>query len=127
MELMSDSWDKRSLRVTEPCKGCPFRSKALPGYLGGHRLESYRQPPSAGMPTSCHCTDKGADDPRTSFCAGALAVIANDPDVTPLPEYAEAAAAVGKRDDCFATVADFAEHHKDADRFAMPWVDRMAG
>jgi hypothetical protein len=67
MEIMTDDWDKRSLRLTEPCKECPFRKQALPGYLGGHRLESYRQPPSAGMPTSCHCSDKGAGDPRTSY------------------------------------------------------------
>lgn len=112
------SWDKRQLRVKEPCNECPFRKRSLPGYLGGHPLEPYRQPPSAGMPTSCHCTDRGAGDPRTSFCAGSLAVIANDPDVTPLDEYAEAAAVVGKRDDCFDTVADFAKHHERADEFA---------
>jgi hypothetical protein len=47
--------------------------------------------------------------------------------VTPLEEYAEAAAKVGERDDCFATVADFAEHHKEADRFAVPWIDRAVG
>jgi hypothetical protein len=70
------------------------------------------------MPTTCHRSDKGADDPRSSFCAGALAVICNDPSVEPLPEYAEAAAKVGKRDDCFDTVDDFAEHHKGADAFA---------
>jgi hypothetical protein len=111
------SWDQRTLRLTEPCKECPFRTRAPAGYMGGHPLERYRQPPSAGMPTSCHRSDKGADDPRTGFCAGALAVIANDPDVQPLAEYAEAAATVGQRADCFATVAAFAEHHKDAHRF----------
>lgn len=116
--LMESDWDKRTLRRTEPCKECPFRKRSMPGYLGGHPLEPYRQPPSAGMPTSCHCTDKGASDSRTSFCAGSLAVIANDPAVEPLPEYAEAVAQVGKRDDCFASVEDFAEHHKDADAFA---------
>lgn len=114
------TWDKRSLRHTEPCKGCPFRKRSLPGYLGGHRLEAYRQPPSIGMPTTCHCTDKGADDPRSAFCAGALAVIANDSSVTPLDDYVDQVGAVGKRDDCFDTVADFADHHKHADRFAVP-------
>lgn len=70
------------------------------------------------MPTSCHCTDRGADDPRTAFCAGSLATIAADGSVEPLPEYAAAVAAVGARDDCFGSVADFAEHHKGADAFA---------
>lgn len=116
--MIDDNWDQRTLGRVDPCKGCPFRKGSLPGYLGGYRLEKYRQPPSAGMPTTCHCTDKGADNPRSRFCAGALAVIANDPDVEPLPEYADAVAAVGKRDDCFETVDDFAEHHKDADKFA---------
>lgn len=113
-----DDWDQRQLRHTDPCKECPFRKRSLPGYLGGHPLEPYRQPPSAGMPTTCHCTDKGAGDPRSSFCAGALAVIMNDPAVEPLPEYAAAAHQVGKRDDCFDGVEAFAEHHKDADAFA---------
>lgn len=113
-----DDWDQRTLRRKEPCNECPFRKRAPAGYLGGHRLEPYRQPPSAGMPTTCHRTDKGAGDPRSGFCAGALAVIANDPQIEPLPTYAAAVAAVGSRDDCFASVADFAEHHKHADEFA---------
>jgi hypothetical protein len=106
-------WDKRTLRLDGPCKECPFRKVAPAGYLGGHPLEPYRQPPSVGMPTSCHMTDKGADSEQTSFCAGSLAVINNDPDVQPLDDYAAAAAKIGPREDCFATVADFAEHHKD--------------
>lgn len=122
MSIITDNWDQRTLRLSEPCKECPFRKRSPAGYLGGHPLEPYRQPPSAGMPTSCHRGDKGADDCRTSFCAGSLAVINNDPDVEPLPEYAEAAAKIGKRDDCFATVADFAEHHKDT--FVVPWNER---
>jgi hypothetical protein len=47
-----------------------------------------------------------------------LAVIANDPKVEPLPEYKAATEAVGKREDCFETIEDFAKHHRDADAFA---------
>jgi hypothetical protein len=115
---MLDWEDKRTVGRQKPCSGCPFKIKSAPGFLGGHPLEPYRQPPSVGMPTSCHCDDKGADDPRTSFCAGSLAVIANDPNVEPLPEYADAVAQIGKRDDCFATVEAFAEHHKNT--FVVP-------
>lgn len=115
---MTDNWDKRVLKLTEPCNDCPFRKRSLPGYLGGHPLEPYRQPPSAGMPTTCHCTDKGASDSRSAFCAGSLAVINNDPNVEVLPEYADAAEAVGKRAECFDTVDDFAQHHHKADEFA---------
>jgi hypothetical protein len=115
---MIAGWDNRSLRVKKPCDECPFRKRSLPGYLGGHRLEPYRQPPSVGMPTSCHCSDYGASDERTSFCAGSLAVIANDPTVQPLLEYKEIVADVGQREDCFATVEAFAEHHSGADEFA---------
>lgn len=118
MSIITDHWDQRQAHRQKPCSGCPFKKKSAPGFLGGHPLEPYRQPPSVGMPTSCHCDDKGADNPGTSFCAGSLAVIANDPNVEPLPEYAEAVAKIGKRDDCFDTVADFAEHHKDT--FVVP-------
>jgi hypothetical protein len=112
------TWDKRKLKNPEPCKECPFRKKSLPGFLGGHPLEPYRQPPSVGMPTSCHCTDHGADDERTGFCAGSLAVIANDPDVQPLLEYKEACERVGPREDCFDSLEDFARYHEGADEFA---------
>ena len=115
---MIDGWDKRTLRNKEPCRDCPFRVKALPGYLGGHPLEPYAYPPSVGMPTTCHRTDKGAGSPLSGFCAGSLAMIANDPDVTPLAEYAEAVEAVGPRDDCMTSSDQFREHHARADEFA---------
>ena len=113
------SWDKRTLGHKKPCPDCPFRVNALPSYLGGWPLETYAQPPSIGMPTSCHRFDKGAEDVRTKFCAGSLATIANDPDVVPLDDYAEAVAAVGPRDDCLPTAAAFRELHKHADRFVV--------
>jgi hypothetical protein len=120
--------DRRTLGHTKPCLECPFRIASPGGYLGGHPLKPYRQPPSIGMPTSCHCHDRGAHDPRTRFCAGSLAVIANDPGVTPLPLYAEAVQAVGERADCFGSVEDFAEHHQDADEWGLPTqilIDRI--
>jgi hypothetical protein len=116
------SWDKRTLRRREPCKQCPFRRVAPPGYLGGHSLDTYAQPPSVGMPTTCHKGDRGASDPRSSYCAGALGLINNDPGIEPLPEYAEAAAQIGLRDDCFESAEAFREHHRHADRYAVRHV-----
>ncbi|MEJ7831313.1 MAG: hypothetical protein WKF79_00220 [Nocardioides sp.] len=69
------------------------------------------------MPTSCHRTDRGARDPRTGFCAGSLALIANDPNVEPLAEYADAVEQVGTRSDCIGTVDEFRERHGYAEEF----------
>jgi hypothetical protein len=63
--------------------------------------------------------DYGMTNKETAFCTGSCAVIANDPDVQPMEGYEEVIEKVGKRDDCFPTVADFAEHHKDADKHAV--------
>lgn len=104
--------DNRTLQHRKPCKECPYRRKSPAGYLGGYPLEPYRQPPSAGVPTTCHMKDKGAADPATAFCSGSLAVIANDPKVTPAPGYELAALAVEDRETCFGSVEEFAEYHK---------------
>jgi hypothetical protein len=110
-------WDQRTLQSRQPCADCPFKVKSAPGWLGGYPLDSYAQPPSVGMPTSCHRTDKGASDLRTGFCAGSLATIANDPDVEPLADYAAAVEAVGPRPDCIASVDEFRAHHAPAEGF----------
>jgi hypothetical protein len=107
-------WDQRQARLTKPCKECPFRCKSIAGYMGGYDLETYRQPTSIGMPTTCHMSDFGAGNPRSTLCAGSLATIANDPYVDPLFEYKDAVEAIGKREDCFETVEAFSEYHKDA-------------
>lgn len=110
--------DNRKLYHKSPCDDCPFKVRSLPGYLGGYRLEPYRSPPSVGMPTTCHKRDYGADEPESALCAGACAVIANDPNIQPLADYADAVKSVGKREDCFPSIEAFSEHHKNADRFA---------
>lgn len=110
-------WDKRTIGPDAPCSDCPFRLKSAGGWLGGHPVETYRQPPSIGMPTTCHKTDRGADDSRSKFCAGALATIANSGVDVP-EEYREAVDLVGKREDCFPDTNVFAEHHAFADEFA---------
>ncbi|HUR09638.1 MAG TPA: hypothetical protein VM347_44370 [Nonomuraea sp.] len=109
-------WDKRRLLNKQPCADCPFRKASAKGWLGGHPLDAYAQPPGVGMPTSCHRTDRGADNPRTGFCAGSLAMIANS-GVQPLADYADAAAQVGPRDDCIEDEAAFREHHAFATEF----------
>lgn len=119
MSALPPEWDQRTLKRTKPCAECPYRKVSAPGWLGGHSLDGYAMPPSVGMPTSCHCSDHGAASSATAFCAGSLALIANDPDVEPLPEYEEAVAAVGPRDDCISTVEQFRQRHAYADKFRM--------
>jgi hypothetical protein len=109
--------DQRTLQHTVPCADCPFRATALRGYLGGYPLRVYADPPRHGVPTSCHCRDHGARDARTALCAGSLAVMANSSTVPRHGPHAQAMRAVGRREDCHASLEQFRAHHASADRY----------
>lgn len=113
--------DNRIFGIKKPCKDCPFKKTSTPNYLGGFSLEAYAQPPSVGLPTSCHRNDYGAANEATHMCAGSLATIANDPAIEFLsPKYKMAIDEVSadSRSLCFDSVEDFKEHHEDADKYA---------
>lgn len=108
-------WDLRQLRHKKPCSDCPFKKESLPGWMGGFSLDSYAQPPSVGMPTSCHQADFGSRSPKTTFCAGSCAVIANDAELERHVIY-PAVDEVGPREDCFPSVEAFVQHHQEMHR-----------
>jgi hypothetical protein len=108
-------------RHVEPCAECPWRKDSLKGYLGGHPVELYTDAVAENEIPSCHQQDFGPDDPRSSMCAGALAVAANaciEPHKT--SGAIEAKRRVGRRDDVFAHPKFFYEYHS-----GKAWVPRF--
>ncbi|AMO44239.1 hypothetical protein DSS3P8_181 [Roseobacter phage DSS3P8] len=107
-----------NLQHKEPCPECPWRKTSAEGWLGGHPTSYYSDAVACGEIPACHCKDHGSNDPRTAFCAGATATMAN---MCMLPHKqpgaAEAVREVGKRADVFAHAALFHQHHEGE-----PWV-----
>lgn len=105
-----------------PCPQCPWRRKALPGWLGGimpsvtESASYYADAVGNNEIPPCHLVDFGPDDDRSRFCVGALATSRNQcihPDKT--RGAPEAAREVGRRDDCFSHVREFYKHHTGED------------
>lgn len=111
------------LRHKDPCAECPWRKNAPAGYLGGHAAEYYADAVSANEIPPCHLQDKGPDNPKSSFCVGALSVAANSC-ISPhnTDGAVEAKTVIGKRDDTFKWVRDFFKHHTGRDY--MPFLLR---
>lgn len=116
----------------KPCKQCPFRRKAAPGWLGASDPEGF-----VGTMISekellpCHSTvdyerhdwherwTRGSD-PRNKMCAGALTLMANQgkrPRVGPTAER--------DTETVFASFAEFIEHHRAAR--VQSWTDPAPG
>lgn len=116
------------LRHKKPCQECPWRLKAPAGWLGGHEPEFYADAVAGNEIPACHLQDFGPDDPRSSFCAGALATAANACIRPTVQEgAAEARLEVGRRDDVFAHPARFFEHHSGGQPYVHPILRRRAG
>lgn len=99
-------------RHTTPCNECPWRRAAPAGWLGGYTPEYYADAVQANEVPACHLSDYGADDLRTSMCAGALSVMANGAQSAWRTQGGdEARAKVGKRDDTFRHFGEFYQHH----------------
>jgi hypothetical protein len=106
------------LRHKEPCAECPWRKKSPAGWLGGVKDGALYYADALGnneLPP-CHLNDHGPDNPKSSFCVGALAVTTNQC-VQPwkTPGAMEAAKIIGRRDDCFGHVGLFYKHHTGTD------------
>lgn len=110
--------DNRQLRHTTPCSDCPFKRVSAPGWLGGYPVATYAEPVEAGLPTSCHKRDYGCADPRTSLCAGALALLANTGQPALLEQHRPSVEQVGSREEVFTSSREFREHHARADSLA---------
>lgn len=104
------------LRHTSPCNECPWRKEAPAGWMGGHDPGVYADAVQFNEVPACHRQDHGPDDPRTSMCAGALAVAANSAtSMWKTPGGDDARKKVGQRADCFRWVRDFYRHHTGED------------
>lgn len=114
------------LRHKTPCRECPWRTVSAQGYLGGHSPEMYADAVQENEAPACHMQpDHGPDDPRTTFCAGALATISNAC-ILPhkSPGAREASMEVGRRDDCFQHPAKFYEYHAGKP-YVIPIIRRL--
>lgn len=95
------------------CSECPWRTEALPGWLGGYEPEYYTDATMANEVPACHLRDHGPDNDNTGMCVGALSVMANGC-VSAYRTYGgdEARETIGRRDDTFKHPYAFFEHHK---------------
>ncbi len=104
----------------QPCKECPFRRKAMPGWLGAATPESFIVEISMERPLPCHPTINYTDDDWLekwreqsvgNICAGSLIMSANMnkvPRDRSFPRLPQDKAAV------FATHQEFCAHHNNA-------------
>lgn len=113
--------------VVKPCSDCPFRRKAIAGWLGGGSPESFIDCINHDELLPCHQTIDYADrawkekwvaQSTGSVCAGALVMTANmlksprDPAFPTMPRDKNAV---------FATALEFVRHHREA--IAQSWDD----
>jgi len=121
-----------------PCKECPFRKKAAPGYVGGHgdAMEIY-QLISRDRKFPCHMevtairdhieTELGdPDDPlgigedaaheeacrQAPHCTGALIFMNNSAKLSRDPQIVKAQRVAGTSDQVFQTAAEFLTYHQ---------------
>lgn len=107
-------------KLKEPCPQCPFRKKALPGWLGSAPPEEFTEGVNLEIAMPCHMTvdyrnpnwrDTLHGD-KAARCAGASAFAANCAKMPRNSIFREHVEAVGKRDDVFETPQDFIDHHR---------------
>lgn len=99
-----DEAAESSVQHTKPCHDCPWRRKALPGWLGGHSISEWLAFAHGETKIDCH-TVKGDPQPQ---CVGAAIYRAN---VLKLPRSGEIIRAKADPESVFGTPSEFAEHH----------------
>lgn len=107
------------LTHSKPCDECPWRTISAPGWLGGWPAEYYADAVAAGEAPACHLNDHGPENPRTSYCAGALATMRSS---CVMPRRIEI---VGARnsvqcDGVFSHFTEFYRHHADGENWVHP-------
>lgn len=115
------------LKHKTPCRECPWRLSAPPGWLGGHEPHYYADAVVSNEIPACHLQDHGPDNPETAFCVGALACAANAC-IMPYGQdgAAEARKCIGKRADVFPHPAHFFQFHAGVP-YVHPLLRRKAG
>lgn len=108
-----------TLRRRTPCRGCPFKLRSIPGYLGADRPVPFvAKTWLVELDMPCHQAIDYSDpdwletqEPGAPMCAGALILMANGHKLPRDQRMAEAVRAVGQSDEVFASVAAFLDHH----------------
>lgn len=96
--------------AAQTCIECPLRRDATPGHLGGYTPEMYIEALHSMASIACHM-DPGFKRREFRHCTGVCGYRANVDHATGLvADYATEA--VGKRQDVFASAAEFVAHHK---------------
>lgn len=86
-----------------PCKDCPWRRAAMPGWLGPHTADEWLQHAHGESLTMCHTKTNGAQ------CAGFAIYRAN---VAKTSRFADALVLPKNHDRVFSTPAEFKAHHE---------------
>lgn len=105
--------------VAKPCSDCPFRRKAMPGWLGASSPEGFIDCMQRDEPLPCHQTID-YDDPKWlvkwmqqrentgSMCAGALIFMANKLQHHPFQKMQP------DHENVFSNSVEFVRHHREA-------------
>ena len=106
--------------VKQPCNDCPFRRKAMPGWLGAGSPESFLDCMNRDEPLPCHQTID-YDDPEWlskwtaqetgSMCAGALIFMANKMQRPRTPGFPTMPQ---DKTEVFANTVEFVRYHREA-------------
>lgn len=100
----ADDARESSVQHKKPCRDCPWRRKAIKGWLGGESVQGWLNHAHSETIIPCH-TVKGDPQPQ---CVGAATYRAN---ILKLPRYPEIIRAAPDRENVFATPGEFIEHH----------------
>lgn len=104
----------------QPCNDCPFRKKAMPGWLGEATPESFIECIQREQPLPCHQTidygdpawkEKWISSEIGNTCAGALILSSN---MGKLPRDRAFPRMPSDRENVFATSFEFLEYHNNA-------------
>jgi hypothetical protein len=91
-----------------PCRECPWRRKAAPGWLGPHTAEEWASMAHGEGFIACHLTIKDENDPAAmTQCSGSAIFRGN---VCKLPRSG-AATLPSDRTTVFSSNAEFVAHH----------------
>lgn len=101
-------------KLTEPCKQCPWRRKAMPGWLAQFQPGWFVWH-ATHEGVACHMTVKHDGDPNASYCVGAL-IACRNAHIVPKDGKAVDAVLTVQKDtvNVFATMEEFTAHHEGA-------------
>lgn len=118
----------------KPCRECPYRTTAVPGYVGDdHPIPFVDKTYRGDVDMPCHMDIDYSDPewretqlPTADMCAGALIMMRNDLKTPRDPRMAEAVRGVERSDQVFAGPREFLAYHMDDERYLDPMFTQKA-